>query len=161
MYKETSTSSGWPALWGAVIGGVGGYLVGRNSGGPNHAAPGAFVAGELAGGAVGRQTCFQEGEYAGENRAGINYIAQKVTGNENRIEAVNQNLNDKFQALLQQKISDQAARIATLEMNAAVGASACQTQRTLDLIAQRLDGITTGCAVRSVPACPNSCDCRG
>lgn len=152
-----SSGAGWPALWGAVIGGVGGYLVGRNNGFGGCNAPAATMAWNGCNTSGGCQTCFQQGEYTGENRAGINFIAQKVTNNEDQILAVNANVNAQFAALRDQKIADLMAEKAALQTQAVVSNTACITNNKLDLIVQALNGITTGCAVRSVPACPSSC----
>ena len=162
---KTGTGTGWPARWGAVIGGVGGYLVGRNSNGCNsnlcgHPAAVAVGAGELAGGCYGRQTCFQEGEYAGENRAGINFIAQTVNRNQDEIQAVNANVNAQFASLKDQKIQDLMAEKQALQTQMMINNGNCAINNQLALINQTLNSITTGCGVKSYPSCCGGCGCN-
>lgn len=143
MYETNmSSSNGWGPLWGAVIGGIGGYLVGRNN-----------TFGGSCGGAVvngGCQTCFQQGEYTGENRAGINFIAQQSNANA-------QLIREGFAALNQQKINDQANEIAALRTQAIVNAVGCQTNSQLTQVNNTLNSIVTGCGVRSYSSCGCGC----
>lgn len=150
-----NVGTGWGPLWGGVIGGIGGYLIGRNNGGAfGYNAPCGVVAPNNC------QTCFQEGEYTGENRAGINFIAQTVNRNQDEIQAVNANVNAQFASLKDQKIQDLMAENAALRTQAVVSNSLCGVNNKLDLLAHEVSSITTGCAVRSVPACsPRDCSC--
>ena len=154
---KTGYGTGWSALWGGAIGGVVGYLVGRNS---NNGCGGGWNNG-CAGVHSSCQTCFEQGEYTGENRAGINYIAQKVTGLAQDLAAVNANVNQRFEQLNQQKIADLMAENAALRTQSVVFNSACQTNNQLSLINHTLNSITTGCGVKSYPGCPNSCTACG
>lgn len=132
-----SGNNGWSALFAAGVGAVGGYLLARNTGngcGGNNCGNG------------GCQTCFQQGEYTGENRAGINYIAQTVNGNSNAIKA----LGD---TLMSQKITDQANEIQALKTQQIVQNVGCVTNSQLGQIAQTLNSIVTGCGVKSYPGC--------
>lgn len=154
-------SCGWGDLWGPLIGGlVGGYAGTGGFGGCGRGGFGATAAYGCQGGvAVGGccdpcQTCFQQGVAAGQNNAGLDYIGQQVAGNTNRINAVNDNINERFGQFLQLQLADKNAEIAQLKNADVVKSGNCQTQNMLGLILQTLQGITTGCAVRAVPACP-------
>jgi hypothetical protein len=134
----SSGNNGWSALFAAGVGAVGGYLLARNNGNGCN--------GNNCGGAAGCQTCFQQGEYTGENRAGINYIAQTVNGNSNAIKA----LGD---TLMSQKITDQANEIQALKTQQIVQNVGCVTNSQLGQISQTLNSIVTGCGVKSYPGC--------
>ena len=98
----------------------------------------------------GCQTCFQQGEYTGENRAGINYIAQTVNGNSNAIKA----LGD---TLMSQKITDQANEIQALKTQQIVQNVGCVTNSQLSQVNHTLNSIVTGCGVKSYPGCGCGC----
>ena len=132
-----SGNNGWSALFAAGVGAVGGYLLARNNGNGWNG---------NCGGASGCQTCFQQGEYTGENRAGINYIAQTVNGNSNAIKA----LGD---TLMSQKITDQANEIQALKTQQIVQNVGCLTNSQLGQISNTLNSIVTGCGVKSYPGC--------
>lgn len=148
MYETVTnnTGSGWGPLWGAVIGGIGGYLVGKNNafgngfGGCGNAMQGG-----------GCQTCFQQGEYTGENRAGLNFIAQQTNANA-------QLIREGFAAINQQKITDQANEIQALRTQAIVNAVGCQTNNQLSQVNNTLNSIVTGCGVKSYPSCGCGCN---
>lgn len=157
MYSTENSGyvgNGWGPLWGGVIGAIGGYLVGRNINSDANGNCGNASCG------AGCQTCFQQGEYTGENRAGIDYIAQQVSANAQEIRAVNANVNARFDAILQQKIADLMAEKTALQTQAIVSNGLCGVNSQLGLLKHDLSSITTGCAVRSVPACPSSCSCN-
>jgi hypothetical protein len=132
---EMGGNNGWSALFAAGVGAVGGYLLARNNGN-----------GGCGNGNNGCQTCFQEGEYVGENRAGINYIAQTVNGNSAAIKA----LGD---TLMSQKITDQANEIQALKTQQIVQNVGCVTNSQLGQISSTLNSIVTGCGVKSYPGC--------
>lgn len=98
----------------------------------------------------GCQTCFQQGEYTGENRAGINFIAQQTNANA-------QLIREGFAAINQQKITDQANEIQALRTQAIVNAVGCQTNNQLSQVNNTLNSIVTGCGVKSYPSC--GCNC--
>jgi hypothetical protein len=137
-----SGNNGWSALFAAGVGAVGGYLLARNNGvnGWNG----------NCGNGGGCQTCFQQGEYTGENRAGINYIAQTVNGNSNAIKA----LGD---TLMSQKITDQANEIQALKTQQIVQNVGCVTNSQLSQVNHTLNSIVTGCGVKSYPGCGCGC----
>ena len=137
-----SGNNGWSALFAAGVGAVGGYLLARNNGNGWN--------GNNCGGASGCQTCFQQGEYTGENRAGINYIAQTVNGNSNAIKA----LGD---TLMSQKITDQANEIQALKTQQIVQIVGCVTTSQLSQVNDTLNSIVTGCGVKSYPGCGCGC----
>lgn len=137
-----SGNNGWSALFAAGVGAVGGYLLARNNGNGWN--------GNNCGGANGCQTCFQQGEYTGENRAGINYIAQTVNGNSNAIKA----LGD---TLMSQKITDQANEIQALKTQQIVQNVGCVTNSQLSQVNHTLNSIVTGCGVKSYPGCGCGC----
>ena len=134
-----SGNNGWSALFAAGVGAVGGYLLARNNG------AGGWN-GNCGNGGGGCQTCFQQGEYTGENRAGINYIAQTVNGNSNAIKA----LGD---TLMSQKITDQANEIQALKTQQIVQNVGCVTNSQLSQVNHTLNSIVTGCGVKSYPGC--------
>lgn len=137
------SGSGWSALFAAGVGAVGGYLLARNNGngwGGNNC------------GANGCQTCFQQGEYTGENRAGINFIAQEVNKANNAIVTLGT-------TLAQQKITDQANEIQALKTQQIVQNVGCVTNSQLGQISNTLNSIVTGCGVKSYPGCNPCCGC--
>lgn len=136
-----SGNNGWSALFAAGVGAVGGYLLARNNGNGWNG---------NCGNGGGCQTCFQQGEYTGENRAGINYIAQTVNGNSNAIKA----LGD---TLMSQKITDQANEIQALKTQQIVQNVGCVTNSQLGQISNTLNSIVTGCGVKSYPGCGCGC----
>lgn len=135
-------NNGWSALFAAGVGAVGGYLLARNNG--------ANGWNGNCGNGSGCQTCFQQGEYTGENRAGINYIAQTVNGNSNAIKA----LGD---TLMSQKITDQANEIQALKTQQIVQNVGCVTNSQLSQVNHTLNSIVTGCGVKSYPGCGCGC----
>ena len=137
-----SGNNGWSALFAAGVGAVGGYLLARNNGNGWN--------GNNCGNGGGCQTCFQQGEYTGENRAGINYIAQTVNGNSNAIKA----LGD---TLMSQKITDQANEIQALKTQQIVQNVGCVTNSQLSQVNHTLNSIVTGCGVKSYPGCGCGC----
>jgi hypothetical protein len=137
-----SGNNGWSALFAAGVGAVGGYLLARNNG--------AGGWNGNCGNGGGCQTCFQQGEYTGENRAGINYIAQTVNGNSNAIKA----LGD---TLMSQKITDQANEIQALKTQQIVQNVGCVTNSQLSQVNHTLNSIVTGCGVKSYPGCGCGC----
>ena len=137
---EMGGNNGWSALFAAGVGAVGGYLLARNNGNGNG----------CGGSNNSCQTCFQEGEYVGENRAGINYIANVVNANGKAIA-------DLGTTLAQQKITDQANEIQALKTQQIVQNVGCVTNSQLGLIANTLNSIVTGCGVKSYPGC---CGCN-
>jgi hypothetical protein len=136
-----SGNNGWSALFAAGVGAVGGYLLARNNGNGWNG---------NCGNGGGCQTCFQQGEYTGENRAGINYIAQTVNGNSNAIKA----LGD---TLMSQKITDQANEIQALKTQQIVQNVGCVTNSQLSQVNHTLNSIVTGCGVKSYPGCGCGC----
>jgi hypothetical protein len=134
----SSGNNGWSALFAAGVGAVGGYLLARNNGNGWN--------GNNCGGASGCQTCFQQGEYTGENRAGINFIAQEVNKANNAIVTLGT-------TLAQQKITDQANEIQALKTQQIVQNVGCITNSQLGQISNTLNSIVTGCGVKSYPGC--------
>ncbi len=148
--------NGWNALWAGAVGLAGGYLLSRNFNSCMNANGGC---GNTCGN-NGCRTCFEQGVESGQNTCGLNYIAQQVAANAAAISGVNANVNTQFRALDQQKIADMASEIAALKTQQIVSSVGCQTNSQLSSIAQTLNSLVTGCAVRSVPACPTTpCNC--
>lgn len=131
--------NGWGPLVAAGVGGVLGYFFGRNNNGCNNGC-----------GHGGNQTCFQEGEYVGENRAGINFIAQEVNKNNNAIVALASEMN-------QNRINDLVAKNQALEtqllIKGATDGIACQVAQ----VNRTLDAATTGAGFTSYPGCKKNC----
>lgn len=131
---NSGVGNGWGPLFAAGVGGVLGYFFGRNN---NNNCGGSCNGG-------GCQTCFQEGEYVGENRAGINYIAQEVNKNNNAIVSLAAEMS-------QNRINDLVAKNQALEtqllLKGATDGLACQ----LGQINRTLDSVTTGCGFKSYP----------
>lgn len=134
---ETS-NNGWGPLLASVIGGVVGYVVGRSN---NACANGCANACSANGGC---QTCFQQGEYTGENRAGINYIAQTANA---ALKAVG-DLGDRID---QRAIAEKDARIQALENRLLIQEASGVTHCQLGQINRTLDSVTTGCGFKSYP----------
>lgn len=146
VVETSGVGNGWGPLVSAGIGGVIGYFLGRNNNAPcgNWFGNGCYNGG---------QTAFQQGEYTGEARAADNYIAQKVNGLENMLVAMNNDFKD-------QKISEQANKIQSLEtrmlVSEATGGIACQVGQ----VNRTLESVTTGCGFKSYPGgrnCGNGC----
>ena len=97
----------------------------------------------------GSQTPFQQGEYTGENRAGINYIAQTVNANSKAIAELGTTLADR-------KIAEQADEIQALRTQQVVQNVGCITNSQLAQVNNTLNSIVTGCGVKSYPGC---CGC--
>lgn len=135
---ESGVGNGWSSLVAAGVGGVLGYFFGRNNNGG------------CGTGNAGCQTCFQQGEYTGENRAGINYIAQEVNKNNNAIVALAAEMN-------QNRINDLVAKNQALEtqllIKGATDGIACQVAQAN----RTLDAATTGTGFTSYPGCPKPC----
>jgi hypothetical protein len=138
--NNPNQSSGWGALFAAGVGAVGGYLLARNNNLAN---------GGTCGTCNGSQTPFQQGEYTGENRAGINYIAQTVNANSKAIAELGTTLANR-------KIAEQADEIQALKTQQIVQNVGCVTNGQLAQVNHTLNSIVTGCGVKSYPGC---CGC--
>jgi hypothetical protein len=139
-----SSNCGMGGSWlAAVVAGVVGYVVGRNNNGCGWNGCGN-------GCGNGGQTTFQQGEYAGENRAGINFIAQEVNKNNNAIVALASEMN-------QSRIADLVAKNQALEtqllIKGATDGIACQVAQ----VNRTLDAATTGAGFTSYPGCKKGC----
>lgn len=153
VVETSNTNNGWGPLVASIVGGVVGYVVGRNNNGcGNNFFGNGGCGGNNCGGNGyngGCQTCFQQGEYAGESRAADNFIAQKVNGLENMLVAMNNDMKD-------QRINDLVAKNQALEtrmlVNETTGGIACQ----LGQVNRTLDSVTTGCGFKSYPGCERS-----
>lgn len=176
MKMETEqVTNGWGVGLSAILGGALGYWAGRSTGdncrGPYGGYPPYAVPYAAASTDNGHcRTCYQEGVQSGSTAASLSYLTQKVAANANDMSNIASNLasqmtsqfnaiQNQFNALAQQKIADQAAQIAALRTQNVVGMNAATTNATLAAIQNNLQGITAGCAVRSVPACNNGCSC--
>ena len=137
VVESTGNASGWTAVIAAGVGGVLGYLFGRGNNGN----------GGCSGGG-GCQTCFQQGEYTGENRAGINYIAQTVNGLGNKVDAMNNDLKD-------QRINDLVAKNQSLETQLLVRGATDSISCQVGQVNRTLDSVVTGCGIKSYPGCNN------
>ena len=135
VVETSGTGNIWGPLVAAGVVGLFGYFIGRNNNGCNN--------GPCCGGNSG-QTVFQQGEYAGEGRAADNFVANQVNKLENMLVAMNNDMKD-------QRISEQAGKIQSLEtrmlVSEATGGIACQ----LGQVNRTLDSVTTGCAFKSYP----------
>ena len=140
--ESTAIGNGWGPMISAIVGGVVGYFVGRNNNGCNN--------GCGSGCGNGGQTAFQQGEYTGENRAGINFIAQEVNKNNNAIVALAAEMN-------QNRINDLVAKNQALEtqllIKGATDGIACQVAQ----VNRTLDAATTGAGFTSYPGCKKGC----
>lgn len=139
-----SSNCGMGGSWlAAVVAGVVGYVVGRNNNG-------CGWNGCNNGCGNGGQTTFQQGEYAGENRAGINFIAQEVNKSNNAIVALAAEMN-------QNRINDLVAKNQALEtqllIKGATDGIACQVAQAN----RTLDAATTGTGFTSYPGCKKPC----
>jgi hypothetical protein len=140
---DTPAGGGWTTVISAIVGGVVGYFAGRNNncGNWNNCGNGC---------GNGGQTAFQQGEYTGENRAGINFIAQEVNKSNNAIVALASEMN-------QSRIADLVAKNQALEtqllIKGATDGIACQVAQ----VNRTLDAATTGVGFTSYPGCKKGC----
>jgi hypothetical protein len=146
---ETS-GSGWSPLVAGGIGALVGWIAGRNTGPGWNNWNGGGCGGGYWGGNGGCQTCFQQGEYAGESRAADNFIAQKVNGLENMLVAMNNNMKD-------QRINDLVAKNQSLETRQLILETSMPLSCQLGQVNRTLDSVTTGCGFKSYPGCNNGC----
>ena len=132
--------SGWLPV---LVGGFVGYFFGRGNG-----CGGGWGGSGCCNG--NGQTQFQQGEYTGENRAGINFIAQEVNKSNNAIVALAAEMN-------QNRINDLVAKNQALEtqllIKGATDGIACQVAQ----VNRTLDAATTGAGFTSYPGCPKQC----
>ena len=149
---ETTTNNGWGPLVASIVGGVVGYVVGRNNNGCGNNWNGNGCGNNCNGG--GCQTCFQQGEYTGENRAGINYIAQTVNGLENKLIDLQVGMKD-------QRINDLVAKNQSLETRQLILETAMPLSCQVGQVNRTLDAVTTGCGFKSYPGCYNRCGGNG
>ena len=136
---NSGVGNGWGPLVAAGVGGVLGYFFGRNNNNCNGS-------GNCGGGC---QTCFQQGEYTGENRAGINFIAQEVNKNNNAIVALASEMSSN-------RINDLVAKNQALEtqllLKGATDNIACQVSQ----VNRTLEAATTGTGFKAYPGCKNN-----
>jgi hypothetical protein len=124
-----------------------GYFAGRNNNCGNWNNCGN---GWGCGGGGGGQTTFQQGEYSGENRAGINYIAQEVNGLKNTVVAMSNGAKD-------QRIADLVARNQALETRQLLVETAGPIACGVNQVNRTLDAATTGAGFTSYPGCKKGC----
>lgn len=151
VVETSSTNNGWGPLVASIVGGVVGYVVGRNNngcfnGGWNNGNGCGAGPGYYGGGC---QTCFQQGEYAGESRAADNFIAQKVNGLENMLVAMNNGMKD-------QRINDLVAKNQSLETRQLILETSMPLSCQVGQVNRTLDSVTTGCGFKSYPGCERS-----
>jgi hypothetical protein len=148
VVETNNTNSGWGPLVASIIGGVVGYVVGRNNNGcGNYNGWGNNCGGNGFNG--GCQTCFQQGEYTGENRAGINYIAQTVNGLESKLVDMQIGMKD-------QRINDLVAKNQSLETRQLILETSMPLSCQVGQVNRTLDSVTTGCGFKSYPGCERS-----
>ena len=158
VVETTQTNNGWGPLVASIVGGVVGYVVGRNNNGCNGAPwgwnGGGCGAGFAGYGNGGCQTCFQQGEYAGESRAADNFIAQKVNALENMLVAMNNDMKD-------QRISDLVAKNQSLETRQLILETSMPLSCQVGQVNRTLDAVTTGCGFKAYPGCNTGCGRNG
>ena len=152
VVETTQTNNGWGPLVASIVGGVVGYVVGRNNNGCGGNWNGNNCGNSWNGG--GCQTCFQQGEYTGENRAGINYIAQTVNGLENKLIDMQIGMKD-------QRINDLVAKNQSLETRQLILETSMPLSCQVGQVNRTLDSVTTGCGFKAYPGCNNGCGGNG
>lgn len=172
MYAtENANSMGWGVGLSAIIGGALGYWAGR-SGNDGYCGGGRRVVDDvIVSGNSNCRTCYQQGVQAGQTLAGLDFIGNQVASNANVTrEATTQLANqmqsqfamiqNRFEALNQQKIADLVAQNAALRTQNIVGLNAAATNAQLVSINDKISSIVTNCGVRAYPGCPTtSCSC--
>ncbi len=153
VVETTSTNNGWGPLVASIVGGVVGYVVGRNNNGCNNNGWNGNYCGNN-GWNGGCQTCFQQGEYTGENRAGINYIAQTVNGLESKLIDMQIGMKD-------QRINDLVAKNQSLETRQLILETSMPLSCQVGQVNRTLDSVTTGCGFKAYPGCNNGCGGNG
>jgi hypothetical protein len=159
---EKEGHGSWNALW-ALGGFAAGYLVnggkfGNGGCGCNSGCSPAPVASAAAASAY-----YNEGIMAGENRAGLNYVAQAVTnGNQEMREGFAQ-MNAQFTNILDREYQRVLAENTSLKSNNALCAAMSPLTNSITSLTGTVncirDAFTPG-YVRSVPLCPSSCGCN-
>lgn len=165
-------TSGWGVGLSAIVGGALGYWAGRSA---NQLPRGAVAYGASYGPTVLSQghcrTCYQQGVQAGQTMAGLDYIGNQVAANASltreattqlagKMQAQFAAIQNRFEALNQQKIADQAAQIAALRTQNIVGLNAAATNAQLVSLNDKISSIVTNCGVRAYPGCPPpTCSC--
>lgn len=167
--ENVNTCNGWGVGLSAILGGALGYWAGRSG---NGFGPGGY--GYRADQALALnnncRTCYQEGVQAGQTLSGLDYIGNQVASNANVTrEATTQLSNqmqtqfaaiqNRFEALNQQKIADLVAQNAALRTQNIVGLNAAATNAQLVSLNDKISSIVTNCGVRAYPGCPSPCSC--
>lgn len=161
-------TSGWGVGLSAIVGGALGYWAGRSA---NQVPRGAVAYGPTVLNQGHCRTCYQQGVQAGQTMAGLDYIGNQVAANANitreattqlagKMQAQFAAIQNRFEALNQQKIADQAAQIAALRTQNIVGLNAAATNAQLVSLNDKISSIVTNCGVRAYPGCPPpTCSC--
>ena len=161
MNETSSNPMGWGVGLSAILGGALGYWAGRTSspgdglGGAgispyymasmfanNHTNDATTSAVTAIDSVQNCKTCYQEGVESGQTQASLDYIKERATANANDINTAFMTLNNQlnnnmaaiqsqFNALRDQKIADQAAEIAALRTQNAIGMNAATTNAQL------------------------------
>lgn len=152
VVETSNTNNGWGPLVASIVGGVVGYVVGRNNNGCGNNWIGNNCGNNGWNG--GCQTCFQQGEYAGESRAADNFIAQKVNGIENRLVDMQIGMKD-------QRINDLVAKNQSLETRQLILETSMPLSCQVGQVNRTLDSVTTGCGFKAYPGCNNGCGGNG
>lgn len=169
--ENANNSMGWGVGLSAIIGGALGYWAGRS--GNDHCGGRRYDDVAVVNSSCGNgcRTCYQQGVEAGQTLAGLDFIGNQVASNANVTrEATTQLANqmqtqfaaiqNRFQALNQQKIADLVAENAALRTQNIVGLNAAATNAQLVSINDKISSIVTNCGVRAYPGCPTpACSC--
>lgn len=167
MYSTENGNNcmGWGVGLSAIIGGALGYWAGRSGN------DGVRRVDDCALSSNNCRTCYQQGVQAGQTLAGLDFIGNQVASNANvtrqaTTQLANQMqsqfamIQNRFEALNQQKIADLVAQNAALRTQNIVGLNAAATNAQLVSINDKISSIVTNCGVRAYPGCPPSpCSC--
>lgn len=172
--ENVNTCNGWGVGLSAIIGGALGYWAGRSGNDCYDRGcrrdDNSILTAMALNGSGNCRTCYQQGVEAGQTLAGLDFIGNQVAANANvtrqaTTQLANQMqtqfaaIQNRFEALNQQKIADLVAQNAALRTQNIVGLNAAATNAQLVSINDKISSIVTNCGVRAYPGCPSPCSC--
>jgi hypothetical protein len=164
IVEKDSHRGSWDALW-AAGGFAAGWFAGRNGNNCNGNCNGCnngCGCGSAPASAAAASAYYNEGIMAGENRAGLNYVAQAVTNGNQEMRNGFAQMNAQFTNILDREYQKVLAENTSLKSNNALCAAVSPLTNSITSLTGTVncirDAFTPG-YVRSVPMCPTSCGC--